>query len=220
VFSLTTVLLLVTFLFSVIAHEVAHGWVALKCGDPTAKMAGRLTANPIPHIDPWMSIAFPLLLMWLSNGAFFFGAARPVPVNERNLRVYPRDSILVSLAGVTTNLLIAIACSLLWNGLAVAAPRAAYGLAGEVIVGTAVTNVVLAIFNLIPIPPLDGSRVFRFFLSPELRSKYEALERWGFLILIVLIQLPLVNGLIFRADYAILRLLHLPGLGPADFSPS
>src|SRR5688572_22697483 len=95
------------FLYSVILHEIAHGWVALKCGDPTAKWEGRLTLNPVPHIDPWMSIILPALMYFGTNGAMMFGGAKPVPVNTSNLRRYPRDWILVSIAGVATNLAIA-----------------------------------------------------------------------------------------------------------------
>lgn len=208
------VCLFATFLYSVIAHEIAHGWVALKCGDPTAKWEGRLTANPIPHIDPWMSIAFPLLCLWATHGAFFFGAAKPVPVNERNLRRHPRDAILVALAGIATNLLIAAGCSILYHLIAAARPAAAEGLVGAILVNTALTNVLLAVFNLIPIPPLDGSRVFRFVLDRDLRAKYMALERWGFVIVLVLLQLDFVNDALSSAQLSIARLLQLPVFGP------
>src|SRR5258706_10857737 len=109
------------FLYSIIAHEVAHGWVALKCGDPTAKMSGRLTANPIPHIDPMWSIVVPVL-SYVMLGTYF-GMAKPVPVNESNLRRKPRDQILVAVAGVTVNFLIAVACALVFRALQHVNPR-------------------------------------------------------------------------------------------------
>lgn len=208
--SLLGIAVFVAFLFSVIAHEVAHGWVADRCGDPTARWAGRLTANPIPHLDPWMSIGFPLLTLWVSGGSFVFGSAKPVPVQERNLRSYPRDAILVALAGIATNLVIATGCSAVFHLLLAAAPGLAEGFLGSLLVSTALTNVLLAVFNLIPIPPLDGSRVFRFVLDPGLRRAYMEIERYGFLVLVVLLQLPFVNDAIWQAQLFVARVLHLP----------
>src|SRR5262249_24371386 len=154
-------------------HEVAHGWVALQCGDPTALHQGRLTANPIPHIDPWMSIVVPLM----SYGAgMMFGAAKPVPVNPRNFRHWKRDMILVSLAGVTANLIIAVACAGLVH-LFVRMGRA-NTVAVPVLAQTCITNVGLILFNLIPVPPLDGSRAFRYLLPLDLRWKYDKLESY------------------------------------------
>jgi Zn-dependent protease len=209
--SLASVLVFVAFLFSVIAHEIAHGWVALKCGDPTAKWEGRLTANPIPHLDPWMSLLLPLILWIGSGGAFIFGGAKPVPVNERNLRRWPLDPILVALAGVATNLLIALGCSIAFHALA--AGGLGRTLLGHVLVSTAELNVFLAVFNLIPIPPLDGSRVFRFLLDGEARRSYMALERYGFFILLIAIQLPFVNAVVGTCQDLVERLLHLPSFG-------
>jgi Zn-dependent protease len=209
--SLAGVLVFVAFLFSVIAHEIAHGWVALKCGDPTAKWEGRLTANPIPHIDPFMSILLPLICMAGSGGAFVFGGAKPVPVNERNLRRWPLDPILVALAGIATNLLIALGCSIAFHALA--AGGLGRSLIAHVLVNTAEINVFLAVFNLIPIPPLDGSRVFRFLLDGDARRSYMALERYGFFILVIAIQLPLVRNLVDSCQDLVERLLHLPSFG-------
>jgi Zn-dependent protease len=200
---LVTVLTLVAFLYSIIAHEVAHGWVALKCGDPTAKFAGRLTANPIPHIDPIMSVVVPLFA-YLATG-IPFGAAKGVPINLRHLRKMPRDHILVSLAGVATNLVIAIVCAGVVHLLIATSRTDTIGF--RVVVATLFTNIGLLVFNLVPIPPLDGSRVFRYFLDLETRWKYDQLERWGFMIIIVLIQLPVFKQLLAWMNYAVLKLL-------------
>ncbi len=187
---LANALLFAAFVYSVIAHEVAHGWVALRCGDRTALLQGRLTANPIPHIDPVMTLVLPLIGFW--SGVPLIGGAKPVPVNTRNLRRMPRDWILVSLAGVAANLLIALACAGLLHALR--ALGRTENLAIPVLEGTVVMNIGLLVFNLVPIPPLDGSRAFRFLIRDlRLRRKYDELERYGMIILVVLIQLPMFN---------------------------
>ncbi len=177
-------------LFSVILHEVAHGWVALKEGDPTAYMLGRLTLNPLPHIDLFGSVLFPLML-WAMHAGVLFGWAKPVPVNPRNFRNYRRGDLLVSLAGITTNLLLAVAFTivslvivLLARALPSAIPTlallqrmAAYGIS---------INLVLAFFNLIPIPPLDGSHVLYHLLPPKLGARYRRVGQYGMLILLAL----------------------------------
>jgi Zn-dependent protease len=182
-------------LFSVIVHEVAHGWVALREGDPTAFNLGRLTLNPLPHIDPFGSILVPLML-WMSPAKFLFGWAKPVPVNPRNFRDYRRGDILVSLAGIGANLLLAVAFTAiaaliglaaqaapaLIPTLAVLQRMAAYGVW---------INLVLAFFNLIPIPPLDGSHVLYHLLPPRLGMRYRELGRYGMLVLLaVMFLLP------------------------------
>lgn len=187
-----TVVVFALFLYSVILHEIAHGWVALKCGDPTAKWEGRLTLNPIPHIDPVWSILVPLV-SYFGTG-ILFGGARPVPVNTRNLRRYPRDWILVSLAGVATNLGIGIVSALLVH---LFARTNISDFLAVVFYKTAITNLALLVFNLIPIPPLDGSRAFRFLLKGDLRRSYDSLERYGFLILILFINTPLADRIIY-----------------------
>jgi Zn-dependent protease len=178
-------------LFSVVLHEYAHGWQALKEGDDTAYMLGRLTLNPIPHIDPFGSIMLPLMLALL-NSPFMIGWAKPVPVNPRKYRNYRAGDIRVSLAGIVVNLgLAAIATVLLIliirlsamfpslsPSLEVVARMVQYGL---------LVNLVLAFFNLIPIPPLDGSHVLYHFLPPQLGMRYRELHRYGMLILMVLL---------------------------------
>ncbi|MBW1990392.1 MAG: site-2 protease family protein, partial [Deltaproteobacteria bacterium] len=150
---------------AVTIHEVAHGWTAWRCGDPTARMMGRITANPIKHLDPVGSVILPLLLV-LTRSPVLFGWARPVPVQIRNLRKLPRDSILVSVSGVTANFLGAFAAGLVLRGLLtqpelLSGPfpgTALYTLAG--FLGYfAVINIFLGVLNLTPVPPLDGGRI-------------------------------------------------------------
>ena len=177
-------------IFSVVLHEVAHGWVARAQGDNTAAMLGRLSLNPITHLDPLGSVILPGLLAL--TGAPILGWAKPVPVNPRNFRNYKRGDILVSLAGVFVNLLLAIAFTLL-VALTVWGARLAPGLAGTwEIVGRMASygiliNFALMIFNLIPIPPLDGSHVFYHLLPPRLGAQYRQVGQYGMLILFALL---------------------------------
>ncbi len=185
-----------------VAHEYAHGYAALRQGDPTAYMLGRLTFNPIKHIDPWMTIALPLLLGLSSGGRLIFGGAKPVPVNPRNYRNYRRGDIIVSLAGIVTNLALAVICLVLVIGLgllAQAVPAGAQTLAllQRMMFWGLWLNLLLASFNLIPIPPLDGSHVLYHFLPPALGAQYRALSQYGFLILLMLM-------LFFQGLFAVL----------------
>ncbi len=187
-------------LFSVIVHEIAHGWVALKCGDPTARDAGRLTFNPIPHIDPFMTILLPLLLI-ISHAGFVFGGARPVPVNPYLFRRGEKDNLLVSLAGVGANLLLA-GCAFLLSLLSAIVYRQTGGAVVLAVLNffnvIIFLNLVLANFNLLPIPPLDGSHVLAYFLKGEAKIAYLRLSRYGFMILIGIIilgdRLPIRGG--------------------------
>lgn len=182
------ILFLPVLLFSIVLHEYAHGWMARREGDETAHMLGRLTLNPIPHIDPLGSIIFPLVL-WLTHAGVLFGWAKPVPVNPRNYRNYKRGDIRVSLAGIGANLILAILSTLaiilltylsrlvpsLIPTLQLLVQMAGYGL---------VINLVLAFFNLIPIPPLDGSHVLYHLLPPQLGMRYREFGRYGMLLLL------------------------------------
>ena len=149
-------------LFSVILHEYAHGYAALKQGDQTALMLGRLTLNPLKHIDPFLTIIMPIAL-YLTMG-MFLGGAKPVPVNPRNYRNFKRGDIIVSLAGVSANFLLSIACTILIVPLGLIA-RAVAGLEPTIAILQAMLilgvylNLMLIAFNLIPLPPLDGSHV-------------------------------------------------------------
>jgi Zn-dependent protease len=177
-------------IFSIVLHEVAHGWVARREGDPTAAMLGRLTLNPVSHVDPIGSVLVPGLLAL--TGAPILGWAKPVPVNPRNFRDYKKGDILVSLAGVTVNLLLAFVFAFVLV-LLVWANRLAPGLGAtwQILVGMAqygiTINLVLVLFNLLPIPPLDGSHVFYHLLPPELAVRYRELGRYGMLILFALL---------------------------------
>lgn len=170
-------------LFSVVAHEVAHAWQALREGDTTARDLGRITLNPLPHLDLMGSIVVPLVL-FLLPGNFLFGWAKPVPVNPRNYRSYPAGDIRVSLAGIVVNLCLVVLFAL---GLALAAAlgasRGAEGQIGTTILSMMTygvfINLILAYFNLIPIPPLDGSHVLYHLLPPRLRARYREMGRYG-----------------------------------------
>jgi Zn-dependent protease len=197
-FDLTTVLLaLPVLLLSLTAHEWGHAWVALKQGDDTAYMLGRVTMNPAAHVDPIGTLLFPAIGMM--TGAPLLGWAKPVPVNPRKYRNYVRGDILVSIAGVCVNALLAIGFAILCFALSAYARRAGgvpepveifftmclYGVVG---------NVGLIIFNLLPIPPLDGSHVFYHLLPPNLGAEYRRLYPYGFMILWALV---LTNALRF-----------------------
>ena len=183
-------------LFSVIAHEIAHGWAALKQGDRTALDAGRLTWNPKPHIDPFFTILLPIMTIAGSMAAgarpMIFGGARPVPVDPRNYRHLRMGDIIVSLAGVVTNAVIVLACVLLF-ALAGALGEAAPALVGTLGVVQAMCaigvnlNTLLIAFNLLPIPPLDGSHVFKYLLPRPLAVQYERFGRFGLIALIALL---------------------------------
>jgi Zn-dependent protease len=179
-------------LFSVIAHEYAHGYAALKQGDPTAQSLGRLTWNPAKHIDPYMTVILPVIMLIASNGKIALGGAKPVPVNPQNYRHYKRGDIIVSLAGVFTNFLIALACTalialvgLLGRAVPAAAPILAI-VQTMLVIGIGI-NLVLIAFNLIPIPPLDGSHVMKYLLPRPLAIRYQQLGSLGLLILIALL---------------------------------
>jgi Zn-dependent protease len=177
---------------SIVLHEVAHGYVAWLFGDQTAKRQGRITFNPIPHIDLLWTIAIPIAAFFLSGGTFIIGGAKPVPVNPLNYRRPVLGDICVSAAGVAVNFLIAVITILLLNMVHFISGNPADTMAGSVLLHVALLNIVLALFNLIPIPPLDGSHLFKYILPQELRRSYENLGRTGagFIILILVINIP------------------------------
>ena len=179
------VILVVCFLIlSLGVHEAAHAWVADLCGDDTAKREGRLTLNPVPHIDPVMTILLPAILAF--SGGPIFGGARPVPVNPMRLRHPLRDMMLVALAGPISNFLQAIVYMVVWKILVNHVGMETASLAVRVIGVTVYFNLILTIFNMIPVPPLDGSRVMAYLLPPSLREPYVGLERFGLLIVFAL----------------------------------
>jgi len=200
------VIALPVLIFSVVVHEYAHGWMALREGDQTAAMLGRLTLNPVPHIDPLGSIIVPALMVMLPGGAIL-GWAKPVPVNPRNFRNYRQGDIRVSLAGVAANLALAVICVLILMValvLSVMLPdlggvmgtfraMAEYGI---------LINLILIVFNLLPVPPLDGSHVVYHLLPPELGARYREIAPYGLFILLGLLFLGALRYLLFPAFVA------------------
>ena len=193
---------------SVVVHEVAHGYIAYRLGDNTASLRGRLTLNPIKHLDPFGSVILPLLLI-LMNAGFVLGWAKPVPFNPDNLRNGKKGIFMVAVAGILANLMLAIIFGLLIRfGFVFGLPpfdalalHSFYKIASTIVI----TNLVLALFNLIPIPPLDGSKILFSFLPARLQYIEEFLERWGmFLLLFFIIFLwSQVSPLIYLAFSAI-----------------
>jgi len=178
-------------LFSMVAHEYAHAEAAYRQGDSTAYMLGRLTFNPAKHIDPFMSVILPVVLWFGSKSTYTFGGAKPVPVNPRNFRQYVRGDIIVSLAGIAVNLVLFVISTglfVLVGMLAQQVPSLASTL--EIVQRMMFygmwLNLVLAFFNLIPIPPLDGSHVFYHLLPPGAGLQYRQLQRFGFIPIMVL----------------------------------
>lgn len=183
-------------IMSVVVHEISHGWAANYLGDPTARLSGRLTLNPLPHIDPIGSVLVPLLLFF-TNAGVMFGWARPVPVNPYNLRGKYGEAI-VAAAGPLSNIMLAAFFGLLvrFGG---ALPDSFLHIATLAVI----INIVLAIFNLVPIPPLDGSKILFAFLPYHLQNLRDSLERYGFFIVLFFIvflwqYLTPVIGWLFR----------------------
>lgn len=185
---------LIILLFSVVLHELSHGVVADRLGDSTARFMGRLTLNPLPHLDWFASVLLPLFL-FLVGSPIIFGAAKPVPVNFSNLRNPKRDMALVSLAGPGANFVLAIAFALpIRFGLL---NQASFGY--KIFLQAVVLNLVLGIFNLIPIPPLDGSKVLASLFSDQIMYRILAWEKFGFIIILLFFMLGLMNTVLVPA---------------------
>jgi len=200
-------------LVAVIFHEVAHGYVANSLGDDTARRAGRLTLNPLPHIDPIGSVALPLLLL-VTQAGFLFGWAKPVPVNFAQLRRPKRDMVLVAAAGPVTNLALAAASAFVFRALAAEGSYENEALFAAVVYPVAMMaqrsvlmNVFLGVFNMIPIPPLDGGRVLTGLLPLELARRFARIEPFGFLILLLLLMSDKLGLLIRRPIQVLLEVL-------------
>lgn len=215
-FILTIIISLVVLLFSAILHEIAHGFVADRLGDPTARLSGRLTLNPIKHIDPVMSIFLPLILFF-SGSHIIFGGAKPVPVDPFNLKDGKKDMALVSLAGPLTNILLAIAAALILKGFALIPIQSSFfvitAILDSVLRLAVQINLYLAIFNLLPIPPLDGSKVFALILPDREAASYLSLGTFGILILFFLLSFPIggfyLPNFINQLFQLAINLLHL-----------
>ncbi len=200
-------MIFIILIFSIILHECAHGLAAERCGDSTARQAGRITLNPIPHLDPIGSILIPgiMILMSLVTGSgFIFGWAKPVPINPYNLNDPKRDMMWVGLAGPATNFAVALFLALVFRLLIISASL------GAVILFYGITiNLILGFFNLIPIPPLDGSRILTGLLPEEYAYKLSRIEPFGFIILIILF----ISGIFSFIFTLVLRLsLLLTGM--------
>lgn len=178
-------------LFSMVAHEYAHGYAALKQGDPTAFQLGRLTWNPLKHIDPFFTVLLPVITFF--TGGFIFGGAKPVPVTPRNYRRYRRGDIIVSLAGIASNLVIAAGCVVLtmalgWIARAVPSLSITASLLQRMAMFGVLFNLILAVFNLLPLPPLDGSHVVKYLLPPAWAIRYQQVGMYGIFILVFMLM--------------------------------
>jgi Zn-dependent protease len=196
-------LIAVVLLFSVIIHEVAHGYVAWLNGDPTARLSGRITLNPIPHIDPIGTILLPLLLL-VTHAGVIFGWARPVPVNPSYFRNYRLGEVTCSFAGPASNLLLAVLFAFLLR-FKLGGP----GLFLLAYYGCTI-NIFLALFNLLPIPPLDGSHLVAAFLPFRLLQLYRYLEPVGFVLIILLFYSGLMGMIIMPIYRQIAAFLQVP----------
>jgi len=190
-------------LFAVTIHETAHGWVALQFGDRTAQMLGRLTLNPIKHIDPIGTIVVPALLAMTTG--FIFGWAKPVPVNDRNLRNPRKDMAWVALAGPFSNLIMAVFWSIIvLIGLSYSDALAYMGLVGIFI------NTILMLLNLLPLPPLDGGRILLSVLPGPLSWKLSRVEPYGFIILVALLYFGIIGMILWPLMSLFIGLLPIP----------
>jgi Zn-dependent protease len=213
-------------LFSIVAHEYAHAEAAYRQGDQTAYMLGRLTLNPLKHIDPFMTVLLPIIMIAM-NFPFVFAAAKPVPVNPRNYRNYVKGDIIVSLAGIATNLVLFVLATVGFAlvglfGRSVPGIQSSVAVLQQMMFWGMLLNLVLAFFNLIPIPPLDGSHVLKLLLPPAAGLRFRQLYALGFIPLVLVMWLlpGVVNTLMWPAFRlmavagALVHPLSLPGGWP------
>jgi Zn-dependent protease len=213
------VIFLFVILFAITIHEAAHGWAANRLGDPTAQMLGRVTLNPIPHIDPIGTVLLPIMLVIMGGPPF--GWAKPVPVNPLNLRDPKKDNLLISAAGPLANFGVALAAIISYKILSLALSGVTYSThygGGTppsiqalqaiffILYATILLNIFLAVFNLIPIPPLDGSGILLGLISDKAAQKVEALRPYGFLIVIGLLYLGVLQ-FVFRPIQVAIQLI-------------
>ncbi len=195
--------------FAITLHEAAHGYVARHFGDPTAWQAGRITLNPIKHIDLWGTIVIPIAILVFSGGSFLFGYAKPVPVDFSRLRHPKRDMLWVAAAGPGANLVMALGWALLLK-LAIMMPDSAYTLPMlEMSKAGIMVNVVLMVLNLFPLPPLDGGRIAVSLLPTSLAWRFAQLERWGFPILLLLLFTGLLGQVLHPIVGMVVRIIQV-----------
>jgi len=210
---LAVVLEILLFIPAIILHEVSHGYVAYLLGDPTAHDRGRLTLNPIAHVDLWGTILMPAVMLLLSGGRFAFGYAKPVPIDQRRMTrtTYQMGMLLTGAAGPVTNILLATVSGIAFRlSTLFQAPDVVL----FIFYFFALINLVLAMFNLIPIPPLDGSRVVQYFLKGNALRAYSQLERYGFVIVLALVfvlpqLVPSFNPIGWYFDHTVYPILSL-----------
>ena len=196
-------------LFAITVHEVAHGWMAKRLGDPTAMMLGRLTLNPIKHIDPFGTVILPLFLMWV--GGFVFGWAKPVPITYQNLRHPKRDMIYVAIAGPASNLIMALLWAVMLKlSLLLGTNSDLYWLFQPLIYMSGMgiyINIVLMVLNMLPIPPLDGGRVVTGLLPGPLSYKFSQIEPFGLVILIAMLYFHILSAILLPVVNLFLTLI-------------
>ena len=212
---LIIIISIIVLVFSAILHEVAHGLVADRLGDPTARLMGRLTLNPLKHLDPFLSVLLPLILI-VSGSPIIFGGAKPVPVDPYNLRDGRKDLAIVSLAGPMTNVLLAVAAALLIHLLQLFSLPLSPIILNSIFLLLQIIvqyNILLAIFNLLPIPPLDGSKIFSLILPEHEAAAFMSIGQIGIFILFLLLAFPIGGFSLESIINSLYQLsLHLLGL--------
>ncbi len=186
-------------IYSIILHEIAHGYAAYRLGDPTAAMLGRLSLNPIRHIDPLRTILMPALILWASGGRFLFGGAKPVPINPHRFRHVGRGMLITGIAGPIVNLTIMLVCALLLRFCLLFDTAVSNDIL-MVLFRVGFWNMILLVFNMVPIPPLDGSRVLRYFLPRDVQRSYDSIEQYGMFIIVIAVYSGYLHPLFVYGD--------------------